>query len=1330
MQVPEICKLNTDTTMKEVRKKAPFYVPEWDTEDERDFGIVLSNLFSGMVDSISSRLNEAPKKHFLSFLEMVNTSLIPASPARAPLTFILSDGASEPILIEASTQASADGPDEKAVIFETEKNILATPSKLVLVYSVIKEKDRIFNHFNQTDSVNRTEVTELFAGNSLQKHAFYIGDKNLFNVQKGHIIIEFGSDNAELKNLDPEQGLVEWKYGVESIVKKNGKEDKKIEWQLLKVIRPENNLLVEKRLVLDTENKPIDKVKLNGIESRWLMCQLKDSKIEELKNLRINNIKALISPQEDLDLLQNSQNTSQGIVPDCLFSNDIAIDPNPGNLFYPFGKKPYLYDTFYIGSKDAFSKKGNAITLVLHLTPGRPSSTKKEDNSINGVDSSVNVDKPQLSWEFWDGESWNFLPVQGNEWEKNLCEKIESSESSEPEHTTYELKIPKMPEVKLTRVTGKENYWVRVRLIGGNYGKEYEIISSSEITTAEGNKVSCAKIVPGSFFPPQITSLKINYKTETNDNGTSNGTDLLKQPEYVFTENNLIFRSCLEKLEKNEGFNPFEPLPDIPPALYFGFDKELKKGPFSFFINIDESIGYPETFLPKVKWEYLVSANPDIWEELEVLDETAGFTKKGMVQFNIPGKIQASGLFDSGNKYWIRAIVTEDFFTDTRDFINKLLVSLYLKKVKEQEAESVLNSPPAICLGFDKKIKNGPINLSISLDQRTRYPGSFIPKAKWQYLAKRDPELWKELEVLDETEGLTKKGKVQFNIPGKMQTSELFCLGNQYWIRAVVVEESFPAISDDIIDQILTSLAMAEQVLTLLKVSSLQLKSQKIIESSHFKKELLDYIQEFLVSSEYVRSLRRLRPAINKELDCLNETLKRARIRLKSSRTEVAELNGLEIDILPETQLKDQKSNDPVENKDDFKVFSINLLSETGLKLPPKVRGFYLNSVWAIQSKTIHDELLGSGNGEINQNFKLVNAPVISETVWINEFTTLSEKDRKTLLAEPNMVKLIQDSKGNITEFWVKWSQVNDFLDSESKDRYYTIDRTDGDISFGNGKHGMVPPIGSDNIKATYSIGGGKSGNFDASKISKLQSSIAFVDKVFNPISSSGGTETEDLDKFLKRAPTIFKKRDRATALEDYEWHAKKASDQIARVKALPNFNAEREFHTGWVTVVIVPESSSPKPVPSSELKRRVTSYLKERCPAVVTLRVIPPYYIKIDVSAELITPYIDAIPVIEKEARNKISEFLNPLTGGTERNGWNFGGSVCISDIYSILEQITDVDYVNKVIINLYEDSGDTGSSMRLSDASSVAKLPVYALPYSGEHEIAVKLKDIEKEG
>jgi hypothetical protein len=1147
MQAPEICKLDADTVMQEVRKKAPFYLPEWNTEDEKDFGIVLSSIFSGMVDSISSRLNEAPEKHFLSFLELINASLIPASPARAPLTFVLSEGASENVLIEASTQASADGPDGKPVVFETEMNILAAPSKLVSVYSVTgmineenrRKEDKIFNHIS---AVKGAELTELFAGESLQKHILYIGDESLSCLQKGQIRIEFAAEGAELKKLDAELGIVEWMYSVESRGKENGKEVRKTSWQIL------NTRLEGSRLVLETENKPIDKVKLNGIESRWLMCRLKDSRIEDLKNLSIKSISLLITPDllisspdgsEDLQKSQNtssnkSQNTSSNksqitysdIIPDCLFINDIPIDPDSGS-FYPFGKKPYLYDTFYMGSREAFSKKGAKITLEFVLTPGRPGSTGKADGSIN------EIDKPQLSWEFWDGESWSLLQVQGGEWEKNLSENIKSSELSGPEPAAYKLEISRMPEAKLTRVNGKENCWIRVRLVGGNYGKEYEIAGSKEIITAEGNKVSCAEVVPGHFFPPVITKLTISYITGTSNNGTSNKTgngtsnetEHVKQPEYICTENNLVFKHFLNN------FKPFEPFPDIPPAVYFGFDKELKKGPFSLFINIDESIEYPETFLPKVKWQYLIEKDPEIWEELEVLDETAGFTRKGMVQFNVSGKMQASGLFGLGNQYWIRAVVKEGFFAA--------------------------------------------------------------------------PSGNKDKEILTS----------QADDSGQLHASGLHAGG--------------------------------------------QLHARNTDRSHLFEKEPPDEMKDTL------------RPS--------------------------------------------------------FKVFNIKLSSKPAQKLSPKVHGFYLNSVWAVQSRTISDEIIGSGSGEVNQKFRLVNSPVINEAIWINEVSTLSEKERKTLLAEPDRIKQVQDSKGNILEFWVKWSQVSDLLDSKSKDRHYIFDKTDGEVAFGNGKRGMIPPIGSDNIKATYSIGGGKSGNFDALKISKLQSSIAFVDKVFNPVISSGGSETEKIDSLLKRAPAILKNRDRATALEDYEWLAKKASDQVARVKALPNFNSERKFSTGWVTVVIVPESPNSKPVPSNELKRRVTSYLKERCPAVVTLRVIPPYYVKVDVSAELVTASIDAIPVIEKEARNKISKFLHPLTGSFEKNGWSFGCVLSISEIYSILEQIKDVDYVNKVIINLYDDSG---LAMKLGDASTMAKLPEYSLPCSGEHEITVKWKNTAEEG
>lgn len=1202
MQVPEICRLNSDAAIQEIRKKAPFYVPEWNTEDENDFGIVLSNIFSGMAEIISSRLNEAPKKHFLSFLEMINTSLIPASSARVPLTFVLSEGTPDNVLIESSTQVSADGPDGKPVIFETETNILATPAKLVSVYSVIKEKDRIFDNTRAVDGVEPTEL--LTTGENLQKHILYIGDENLFNLGEGVITIDFGKIDKELlkklvskptpcrffckaTNLKKLFGkkshimrtklhkpyknstsiyskfitlpktehdcYVKWEYGVKVKGKKDGKEVEETKWLFLRSAVAEDRVEITKEILnfegRKTESWVVisDKVKVNGIESRWIRCRVCENEIDEFEDLKLKGLNISVSPPII------SPDCGSAIVPDFLFYNDIPIQMLD-NSFYPFGRKPYVYDTFYIGSKDAFSKKGYNVTLTFCLRPGKSSSTSEADN-------------PLLSWEYWDGESWNLLKIQdleckNGDWvnlsESTKCKKSKGHQKK-VQQNTVNLVISEMPEIKLAKVNGKENYWIRARLVGGNYGKEYEITYPKQNV-----KVMRGEVIPSTFCPPQITNLIINYKDKRDSNSkykTKNGTVLGKQPEYVFSENNLVFRNCLDKLKdnikENIYFRPFLPFPDILPgtsAIYFGFDKELKKGPISLFIDIDERIEFPKSYMPKIKWQYLTAKDPKVWKELEVLDETAGFTKEGMVQFNVSEKMQASRLFG---------------------------------------------------------------------------------------------------------------------------------LRDQYWIRAM---GEFPA----------------------------------------YKKE-----EKYLMSSNELKTYKKIRPKL---YGSLPEKSKRI--------IENTELN---------VQTKNLESGISVmlECKKEFKFINPDFNKLKSREIPPKVLGFYLNSVWAFQYRTIYDEIIGSGRGETDQKFKLVNIPVTKEEIWVDEIDILSEKERKELLENPsNNIKSIQDYLGNTGEFWVRWAPVNDFLDSTSKDRHYTIDRTTGEVCFGDGKQGMIPPIGFNNVKATYRVGGGEFGNLGAKKILKLQSSIAFVDKVFNPSISDGGTKTEDIDSLLIRAPNVLKNRDRAIAAEDYEWLAKKASTKVAKVKALPNFNPVSEtnsnsetdsnsktnsnpekFRTGYVTVAIVPESPDPKPVPSNELKRRVELHLKERCPPVMNLSVVSPSYVRTEVSAELVTNDINKIPIIEIEAKYIISEFLHPLRGSTEKKGWNFGCSLYISDIYSILEQIKDVDYVNKLTIDLYDDLEDS-RVMRLSNACSMVKLPDYALPCSGEHEIIVDWKNSEKEG
>ncbi|WP_269849723.1 helix-hairpin-helix domain-containing protein [Methanosarcina horonobensis] len=303
---------------------------------------------------------------------------------------------------------------------------------------------------------------------------------------------------------------------------------------------------------------PVAELKVNTFESRWIRCKIKESKINEFKDLKVTNIKVSTSPSpfktpinedsilrvqgigntyysrlagnqaehrirtisellslsdEELagilrcskiraqNILEaarkrfydksgkdepgNSNNAVKGIDPDFLFYNDIPLDISGENV-YPFGSKPRLNDTFYIGSSEAFSKKGYKVRMEFGLEAGRSGSTAKADS-------------PQLSWEYWDGESWTVLGIAGGN--NNLSENGECSDRNSRERresgkiVQSGIEIPEMPLVKPSRVNGKESCWVRVRLVGGNYGKDYEINSDRNISS-------------GSFCPPAIKKLK------------------------------------------------------------------------------------------------------------------------------------------------------------------------------------------------------------------------------------------------------------------------------------------------------------------------------------------------------------------------------------------------------------------------------------------------------------------------------------------------------------------------------------------------------------------------------------------------------------------------------------------------------------------------------------------------------------------------------------------------------------------------------------------------------------------------------------------------------
>jgi hypothetical protein len=397
----------------------------------------------------------------------------------------------------------------------------------------------------------------------------------------------------------------------------------------------------------------------------------------------------------------------------------------------------------------------------------------------------------------------------------------------------------------------------------------------------------------------------------------------------------------------------------------------------------------------------------------------------------------------------------------------------------------------------------------------------------------------------------------------------------------------------------------------------------------------------------------------------------------------------------------------------------------------PRVQGLYRNTVWALQAETVQDEILGSSSGVANQTFVMAKFPVIAEQLWVNELATLSEGER-TALAERNDIEVddVKDDQGTTIAFWIRWQSIDDLTEAQATDRVYSIDRTFGQVQFGDGIHGMIPPPGRNTIKVTSQAGGGSQGNVEAGAITALRTALPFVESVVNRLPAGGGSDTETLPRALERSPQTIKNRGRAVTAEDFEWLAREASQAIARVKVLPTFNDQGTFETGWVTVIIVPESRDPRPFPSPPLRAEVEQYLRDRAANLVAfprhVQVTGPTYVAVNVQAELVLTQIEQAPQVEATALQRLRQFLHPLTGGYLNTGWEFGRLPCLSDFYTLLEDIDGVDHVDTLLMTLraVTQTGVTlGEPQQVTEEQPLAvTMPEHTLIYGETHTITVK--------
>ncbi|MCU1375298.1 MAG: putative baseplate assembly protein [Actinomycetia bacterium] len=374
----------------------------------------------------------------------------------------------------------------------------------------------------------------------------------------------------------------------------------------------------------------------------------------------------------------------------------------------------------------------------------------------------------------------------------------------------------------------------------------------------------------------------------------------------------------------------------------------------------------------------------------------------------------------------------------------------------------------------------------------------------------------------------------------------------------------------------------------------------------------------------------------------------------------------------------------------------------------PRMRSVAVSSlggtVPAEHAQTAGPEIAGRSDGSPDQRFLLRHHPVLPRRG--------GETVRVTL--------------DGATE---EWAEVADFSASTKDDQHVVWDPGSGTIRFGPNirypdgttrQHGAVPPGGAEIGVAGYRYGGGASGNVGANTLTSLQTTIPFIGSVTNLRAATGGVEAETVDNAKLRGPMTLRTGQRAVTAHDFERLTMEASPAVARARCLPP-----ERPGGPVRVLVVPYTDKPAVdlvlddfALSDDLVATVSAHLDERRVVGTSIEIGTPYYQGVTVAALVKTLPGRPGGLVRQRALDALYQFVNPLTGGPQGEGWPFDTDLNSAIITQLLSGIDGVDRVEEVLFFEY----DVRNGSRLGAGREVVRLDAQALFLSVAHQVVAR--------
>jgi hypothetical protein len=431
---------------------------------------------------------------------------------------------------------------------------------------------------------------------------------------------------------------------------------------------------------------------------------------------------------------------------------------------------------------------------------------------------------------------------------------------------------------------------------------------------------------------------------------------------------------------------------------------------------------------------------------------------------------------------------------------------------------------------------------------------------------------------------------------------------------------------------------------------------------------------------------------------------------LTVSRDETNRLYGgglLRLDEPPKWQKEDAGKGGEILGQEKEFVWIRCSVQQSGYEIPPQIDSIRTNTLSVSHTYHVEEEQLSRSDGESvtsalpNQTFNFSDSPVLRATVKIGG---------------------------------TPWQRVRDFDASGPDDTHYVLNQATGTIRFGDEFRGQVPALGQEVHAESIIYGGGTRGNVPAA------SNWRFVDRdaqgrnstcrcgncmcvirslnQLEPVAlkdAQGGKDAETIAQTQARLERDFQIPYRAVTRTDCEYIATNTPGlRFGRAKAIvkeqdTSSDCEQQAR---ISVIIVPFSTRARPMPSKAFLDACRCHLRKHRLLTDHIDVERPTYIGVGVKTEIRVAegYSEAITALSVE--NQLDKYLHPLTG-FNGEGWPFGRSLYLSDLYSEIEKVDGVDCVLDLRVDADKQATINNDTLTIDSS---------ALLYPTNHTVLVK--------